>query len=131
MKKTKHTTSHKKTILFATMKVLYLKYPQQKTIQALEDCEILQISRYGQNYYDFGEGGLIFSAPNQIFETPPANHEIEGCLLLIQPDFLLSYPLAKKITQYGFFSYAANETLHLSDFEKETILSIFKSLMRN
>jgi len=28
-------------------------------------------ARYGQNYYDFAEGGLIFSAPHQIFEAPP------------------------------------------------------------
>lgn len=45
---------------------------------------------------------------------------------MIHPDFLLSYPLAKKIRQFGFFSYSANEALHLSDKEKETIFSIFK-----
>ncbi len=28
-------------------------------------------ARYGQKYYDFAEGGLIFSAPNQIFKAPP------------------------------------------------------------
>ncbi len=82
-------------------------------------------ARYGQNYYDFGEGGLIFSAPNQIFERPKETGK-SGHVLLIHPDFLLSYPLAKKIKQYGFFSYSANEALHLSDSEKETILSIFK-----
>lgn len=81
-------------------------------------------AKYGQNYYDFGEGGLIFSAPNQIFERPPSGKS--GTVLLIHPDFLLTYPLAKKIKQYGFFSYAANEALHLSDSEKETILGIFK-----
>lgn len=26
-------------------------------------------ARYGQNYYDFGEGGLVYTAPNQIFEV--------------------------------------------------------------
>ncbi len=46
--------------------------------------------------------------------------------MLIHPDFLWNYPLAKKIKPYGFFSYAANEALHLSDQEKETIISIFK-----
>jgi AraC family transcriptional regulator, transcriptional activator of pobA len=82
-------------------------------------------AKYGQNYYDFGEGGLVFTAPNQIFETPDG-HAKSGYILLIHPDFLLSYPLANKIKQYGFFSYAANEALHLSDKEKETTLSIFK-----
>lgn len=83
-------------------------------------------ARYGQNYYDFGEGGLVFSAPNQVFETPPEDNNSTGYVLLFHSDFLLSYPLAKKIKQYGFFSYTANEALHLSDGEKETILSIFK-----
>lgn len=82
-------------------------------------------AKYGQNYYDFGEGGLVFSAPNQLFETPDDNGS-SGYILLIHPDFLLSYPLAKKIKQYGFFSYSANEALHLSEHEKETIISIFK-----
>ena len=82
-------------------------------------------AKYGQNYYDFGEGGLVFTAPNQLFETPPDNDASSGYMLLIHPDFLLSYPLAKKIKQYGFFSYSANEALHLSDKEKATIISIF------
>lgn len=84
-------------------------------------------AKYGQNYYDFGEGGLVFTAPGQIFESPSEKAN-SGYLLLIHPDFLLSYPLAKKIKEYGFFSYAANEALHLSDKEKTTIMTIFEIL---
>lgn len=84
-------------------------------------------AKYGQHYYDFGEGGLIFSAPNQVFEAPPEK-ERPGYLLLIHPDFLLGYPLAKKIGQYGYFSYAANEALHLSDRERATIFSVFHNI---
>ncbi len=80
--------------------------------------------KYGQNHYDFGEGGLIFTAPNQLFESPDEIKK-SGYVLLIHPDFLLSYPLAKKIKDYGYFSYSTNEALHLSDKEKTTILSIF------
>ena len=82
-------------------------------------------AKYGQNYYDFGEGGLVFTAPNQVFESPDDNVNA-GFILLVHPDFFLSYPLAKKIRQYGFFSYAANEALHLSDQERATIMSVFK-----
>src|SRR6218665_1977994 len=82
-------------------------------------------ARYGQSHYDFAEGGLIFSAPGQIFQSPPSTGK-SGYVLSIHPDFLLSFPLAKKIKQHGFFSYATNEALHLSDQEKETILSVFK-----
>jgi AraC-like DNA-binding protein len=83
--------------------------------------------KYGQGYYDFDEGGLLFAAPGQVIGS--GDDEGPVCseyTLLIHPDFFLSYPLAKKIGQYGFFSYTANETLHLSENEKATILSIFR-----
>ncbi len=85
--------------------------------------------KYGQGYYDFDEGGLLFASPNQIIgagnDDDTNTRECSLYTLLIHPDFLLSYPLAKKIKQYGFFSYSANEALHLSDKEKATIISIF------
>jgi AraC family transcriptional activator of pobA len=84
--------------------------------------------KYGQDYYDFDEGGLLFAAPNQIIGSHGSN-DGDICsqyTLLIHPDFFWNYPLAKKIKTYGFFSYSANEALHLSDKEKETIISIFK-----
>jgi AraC-like DNA-binding protein len=82
-------------------------------------------AKYGQHHYDFGEGGMVFTAPGQLFEKPKSN-KAKGCMLLIHPDFFLSYALAKKIKQYGFFSYATDEALHLSEKEKETIFSVFK-----
>ena len=84
--------------------------------------------RYGQDYYDFDEGGLLFAAPNQIIGSQQDDDISESCsqyTLLIHPDFLLNYPLAKKIRQYGFFSYSANEALHLSEQERAVIISIF------
>ncbi len=85
--------------------------------------------RYGQDYYDFDEGGLMFASPNQVIgggddNQPAADYSLYT--LLIHPDFFWNYPLAKKIKQYGFFSYSANEALHLSETEKATILSIFQ-----
>lgn len=83
--------------------------------------------KYGQGYYDFDEGGLLFAAPGQV--VGGGENEIPVCseyTLLIHPDFFLGHPLAKKVTQYGFFSYTANETLHLSENEKTTIISIFR-----
>ncbi|MEI9917425.1 MAG: helix-turn-helix transcriptional regulator [Bacteroidota bacterium] len=86
--------------------------------------------KYGQGYYDFDEGGLLFAAPNQIIGNMD-DHDIATCsdfAVLIHPDFLLGHPLSKKIKQYGFFSYSANEGLHLSDEEKTTVLSIFQMI---
>ena len=84
--------------------------------------------KYGQQYYDFDEGGLFFVSPNQLTANSDNNGDHSGYTLIVHPDFLLSYPLAKKIKQYGFFSYSANEALHLSAKEKETIIAIFKNI---
>lgn len=83
--------------------------------------------KYGQGYYDFDEGGLLFAAPGQIIGGLE-NEEVvcSEYTLLIHPDFLLGYPIGKKIGQYGFFSYSANEALHLSEIEKDTIIGIFR-----
>ncbi len=82
-------------------------------------------AKYGQSYYDFGEGGLVFTSPGQVFESP-GKPSSSGNMLLIHPDLLLAYPISKKMKQYGFFSYAANEALHLSDEERATIMTVFK-----
>jgi len=74
------------------------------------------------------EGGLLFAAPNQLIGGKNYDEEQSGYSLLIHPDFLWNYPLAKKIKQYGFFSYSANEALHLSESEKAIIVSIFKNI---
>ena len=68
--------------------------------------------KYGQDYYDFDEGGLLFASPNQVigrynYSSPCS----AGYSLLIHPDFFLNYPLAKKIRQYGFFSYSDRKSV--------------------
>jgi len=83
--------------------------------------------KYGQGYYDFDEGGLLFASPGQVIGgTENEDSVCSEYTLLIHPDFFLGFSLAKKISQYGFFSYATNETLHLSESEKNTIMAIFK-----
>ena len=88
--------------------------------------------RYGQGYYDFDGGGLLFAAPNQVIgnhnEAGDATGTCSVYTLLIHPDYLLNHALAKKIKQYGFFGYSANEALHLSEEEKGTIISIFEMI---
>lgn len=89
--------------------------------------------KYGQTYFDFHDGGMLFAAPNQIIGHDPTTslEEDKECIsqqitLLIHPEFLLNYPLAKNIKQYGYFSYATYEALHLSDKEKGIITSLFR-----
>lgn len=84
--------------------------------------------KYGQGYYDFDEGGMLFAAPNQLMGGSDHNGPYAGYSLFIHPDFLLGYPLAKKIRQYGFFNYTTNEALHLSEAEKNTILATLDAI---
>jgi AraC family transcriptional regulator, transcriptional activator of pobA len=84
--------------------------------------------KYGQGYYDFDEGGLSFILPNQVLACVDDEQDMSGYTLLIHPDFLRGYALDNKIKNYGFFSYGANEALHLSDKEKKIIFSIFDNI---
>ncbi len=81
--------------------------------------------KYGQEYYDFNEGGLSFISPNQIISSAEEEKDYSGYTLLIHPDFIRNYPLATKIKTFGFFSYSVNEALFLSDKEKQIIFSVF------
>lgn len=95
-------------------KISYKKGPQGKM-------------KYGQNYYDFDEGGLVFTSPNQLLAAAD-DTEYKGYTLLFHPDFISHYPLGRAIKNFGFFSYDANEALHLSDKERAVILAIFRNI---
>ncbi len=90
--------------------------------------------KYGQQYYDFNKGVMNFLAPKQIqslsiSDIRMINEECgQGYVLLFHPDFIRNHPLGQNIRQYGFFSYEINEALHLSDNEKQTVLSVFKNI---
>ncbi len=91
--------------------------------------------KYGQSNFKFNNGGMFFAAPDQIIGSNDEEPELKPkkiltgqITLLIHPDFFLAYPLATKIKQYCFFSYSTNEALHLLKNEKETILSIFRTI---
>ena len=84
--------------------------------------------KYGQAYYDFEEGGLAFLAPNQLVTMSGEETCYEGYTLYFHADLIRNYQLGKNIQQYGFFSYAVNEALFLSDKEKKVIASLFENI---
>lgn len=85
--------------------------------------------RYGQQHYDYDNGVLSFTAPNQVQYLDLKNMECgSGYLLIFHPDFLLNHSLASTITTYGFFSYAVNEALHLSAEEEEDLITILNKI---
>ncbi len=86
--------------------------------------------RYGQHYYDFDAGGMVFAAPMQMITAEDTEGDYSGYSLVIHPDFLRNSTLGKTIKGYGFFSYAVNEALCLSEQEKAVISGIFESIKR-
>ena len=84
--------------------------------------------KYGQQHYDFSEGAMSFIAPKQVIFEENADDNPQGTLLLFHPDFIQGYSLATAINRYGFFSYEANEALHLSEDEESMIEGIMKNI---
>ncbi|RZK65427.1 MAG: AraC family transcriptional regulator [Pedobacter sp.] len=85
--------------------------------------------RYGQQHYDYDKGVLSFTAPNQVQYLDLNQMECgSGYLLIFHPDFLLRHSLANTIHQYGFFSYAVNEALHLSAEEEDNLIAILNKI---
>eukprot|EP01133_Synstelium_polycarpum_P009300 gene9300-10906_t len=93
------------------------------------------ILNYGKSHYDFEEGSLMFTAPNQVISLNPDIHCEEGWGLFFHPDLIHSTSLGKKIDDYSFFNYGINEALHLSEDEKlvlnDCILKIEKEYSQN
>ena len=85
---------------------------------------------YGRSPYDFNEGVLIFTAPNQvqaILKSQQLN-EIRGWMIIFHPDLIRNTPLATNIENYPFFSYDINEALHLSISEQDSVTKIINMI---
>lgn len=87
---------------------------------------------YGKTTYDFDDETVVSFAPGQTVgiysvDDGPAPAAIG---LLFHPDFLHRTPLAQKINQYSFFSYASNEALHLSADEREIVQDYMAKIAR-
>lgn len=83
--------------------------------------------RYGQHYYDFDEGGLVFTSPNQLLAVTD-DTQYYGYSLLFHSDFIRNYPLGKTIKNLGFFSYSVHEALYLSDKERAIIMNVLSNM---
>lgn len=84
--------------------------------------------KYGRSDYDFQEGALMFTAPDQVMQPSSDTAIDEGWFLAFHPDFMYGSDLGKKIRNYTFFNYGSNEALHVSDAEKKTLESIISAI---
>ncbi|MBV5313144.1 MAG: helix-turn-helix transcriptional regulator [Prolixibacteraceae bacterium] len=95
-------------------------------LKDVKGCDL----RYGQNYYDYQEGTLVFVAPGQmmVVETDGQVYQPKGYALVFHPDLIRGTSLGRIIHEYNFFSYNANEALHLSERERQVVLDCFSKI---
>lgn len=84
---------------------------------------------YGRNYYDYQAGTIVTIAPGQIFGIKRTQLvQPKGWAVIFHPDLIYGTELGSIIKDYSFFSYDANEALHLSDKERNTIIECMKNI---
>lgn len=85
---------------------------------------------YGRCKYDYQEGTLLFIAPGQTGGVNDGGQTLnpKGLALMFHPDLLYGTPLARRMKDYTFFSYASNEALHMSERKKRIILNCFREI---
>jgi YesN/AraC family two-component response regulator len=81
---------------------------------------------YGRNHYDFDEGVLMFTAPEQIITVNKLQelNQVKGWMLYFHPDLIRKTALGEKMDSYNFFNYEVYEALHLSQQEQNTLTQI-------
>lgn len=113
-----------------------LPCPKESSPPITNDCYSISLKKiikgdlnYGRTKYDFTNGALIFIAPRQVMQWDDSVvYNQKGFSINFHEDFLKGTELAHQIKKYGFFSYAANEALHLSPKEEKQIESIVENI---
>lgn len=85
---------------------------------------------YGRHKYDYQKGTLVFMAPGQVAGKDDTGEvfRMKGWGLCFHPDLLRGTPLGQKMKEYTFFSYEANESLHMSERERQIIINCFQEI---
>lgn len=114
----------------------FLPCPKESSPPITNDCYSISLKKivkgdlnYGRTKYDFTNGALIFIAPRQVLQWDESMvYDQKGFSINFHEDFLKGTALAHQIKKYGFFSYSANEALHLSPKEENQIESIVENI---
>ena len=95
----------------------------------LKDTDFGTMS-YGRSIYDYEKGTVLFAAPGQVMGADDDGklHQPAGWALVFHPELLRGTPLASMMKDYTYFSYNANEALHLSEHERRTIMECMEKI---
>ena len=83
--------------------------------------------RYGQSVYDYTNGTMLFYAPRQLVAVEDVTAPT-GRALVFMPELLTGTPLEHDIHDYTFFDYDVNESLHVSERERQHFYASLDSL---
>ena len=85
---------------------------------------------YGLSMYDYRAGTVLFAAPGQVMGADDDGrlHQPAGWALVFHPAMLRGTPLVQRMNEYSFFSYGANEALHLSEQERRTVTECMEKI---
>ncbi|RTE55435.1 AraC family transcriptional regulator [Arenibacter aquaticus] len=127
---------HPMLSVFTAMGEGFLPCPKESSPPITNDCYSISFKKivkgdlnYGRTKYDFTNGTLFFIAPRQVLQWEDnIVFEQKGFSINFHEDFLKGSELANQIKKYGFFSYSANEALHLSPKEEKQIESIVENI---
>lgn len=93
-------------------------------------CGIKGSLIYGRNSYDFEEGTIVFTRPNQAIkiENNDDYKGSSGWTLMFHPDLIRKSELATYIDSYSFFAYNTSEALHLSGQERASLSHLIEKI---
>lgn len=114
----------------------FLPCPKESSPPITNDCYSISFKKivtgdltYGRTTYDFTNGALFFLAPRQVLQWDErVVFEQKGFSINFHEDFLKGTELAQQIKKYGFFSYSANEALHLSPKEERQLELLIENI---
>lgn len=114
----------------------FLPCPKESSPPITNDCYTISLKKvvkgklnYGRTKYDFTNGAMFFIAPRQVLQWDSSVvFEQKGFSINFHEDFIKGTELAQQIKKYGFFSYSANEALHLSPREENQMESIIENI---
>lgn len=131
---------HPEHPMFSVMSALgdeLLPCPVESSPSITNDCYSISLKKiingelsYGRTKYDFTNGAMFFISPRQVLQWDSnAVFEQKGFSINFHEDFVKGTELARQIKKYGFFSYSANEALHLSPTEEKQMESIVENIV--
>jgi AraC family transcriptional regulator, transcriptional activator of pobA len=83
---------------------------------------------YGKTKYDSDSGSMYFTRPRQAIQMRNIELEEDGFGIYLHEDYLNGHVLHDEIKKYHYFDYEANEALHLSPKEEETIWELYRKI---